>query len=205
MWSCNVTQYGLLPFDRVTGSLCCASSTVLLISCQCLKNWRPVFLTKPLKCLLRWALTNSMYWTCLLKCLLGMMQCSLLCRWTLAQRRTSLCMQHWKQSWLSFFTSCMTKLFRRMKPPDWHCPNQPAEKKTPKRGSTFICGHYCIRSHLLHPTLLRSASHVVFEAKCFFILFPLKLVIDSEYCYSVLMCHCAHSECFVGYLFFVWD
>lgn len=178
---------------------------MLLISCQCLKSWRPVFLTKPLKCLLRWALTNSMYWTCLLKFLLGMMQCSLLCRWTLPQRRTSLCMQHWKQSWLSFFTSCMTKLFRRMKPPDWHCPNQPAEKKTPKRGSTFICGHYCIRSHLLHPTLLRSASHVVFEAKCFFILFPLKLVIDSEYCCSVLMCHCAHSELFVGYLFFVWD
>lgn len=118
---CHVIVLSILlfPSDRTTDSLCCVSSTVLLISCQCLKTWRPASSTRQLKCLLRWASTWDAYMN-IFRCVLCMHESvsSTVPRLTLPQRRTSLCTQPWRQSWLPFFMSCVTELWKRVQTPD---------------------------------------------------------------------------------------
>lgn len=169
MWSCHYCKWTLMW--TVWHAVCSPSSwqghrLTLLCILDCASHLLPVpeevetsFLNQTIKVFTKVSYNTRHVLNIFTHvCFVGITLPRLLCRWTLPQRRTSLCMQHWKQSWLPFFMSCMTKLWRRTKPPDWPCCGQPVEKKSPKRGSTFFCGHYCIKSHFLHLTLLRSAS-----------------------------------------------
>lgn len=97
-------------------------------------------------------------------CLVGFKMFPLLSRLTLPQRRTSLCTLHWKQSWLPFFMSWETKLWRRMNISDRPQHDQSDKRKSYKQGSTLICGHYCILSQFLAADTAEVCQTVVFEA-----------------------------------------
>lgn len=94
-----------------------------------------------------------------IRCQLNILRCvfcmhesvsSALSRLTVPQWRTSLCTRPWKQSWLPFFISCVTELWRRATTPDpastgplWH------EEDSQTGVSALISGHYCILSQFL--------------------------------------------------------
>lgn len=135
-----------------------------------------------------------------IRCKLNILRCvfcmhesvsSALSRLTVPQWRTSLCTRPWKQSWLPFFISCVTELWRRATTPDpastgplWH------EEDSQTGG---FCSHflallyfkpvphfrYCCQSF----SLSRYAKTVSFEGLAFH--FSWKLLIDSKHCHSL--------------------